>query len=90
MSFLLPNKKGGNIPANATFRITQQGIDKVAEYNGDAKSRILMALDTQGTLNIVELSQRSRLNRGKTERLLPSLLQGGYITLASSHSGVEE
>lgn len=74
-----------HIPKNALFRITQEGRDKLQEFGGDARSQILMALETRGTSNIIELSQSTGLNPGKIERVLPSLAPV-YIQYVSSAS----
>ncbi len=89
MSFLFGHKKSG-IPKNATFRITQQGSERVSQkFSGDAKSLILLALETEGTLNVEEIAQRAHINRGQAERLIPVLANGGYIALASTTSEAE-
>ncbi len=72
------------IPRDATFRITETGRDKLQEFNGDARSRILVALETRGTSNLDEVAQASRLNRGIIERLIPVLIRNGYIQYAST------
>ena len=71
--------KGKGIPPNATFRLTQEGRNKLQEFGGDPKSRILTALETQGTSDIDEISQTSGVSKGKVERLVPAMIKGGYI-----------
>ena len=71
--------KGKGIPPNATFRLTQEGREKLQEFGGDPKSRILTALETQGTSDIDEIAQTSGINKGKVEKLVPAMLRGGYI-----------
>jgi len=78
------------VPRNATFRLTQQGTDKVQEFGGDPGSRILAALESNGTSNINEISLNSQLSRGKVESKIPSLVKGGYIQYVSSSSGVDD
>ncbi len=79
------------IPANATFRLTQEGIEKLQDFGSDAKSRILSALETRGSCGVNEIAQASNLSRGKVERLLPALVASGYVQYRSpSTSGVEE
>jgi len=87
MSFfnrLFQGKGGAHIPANAAFRITEQGKDKLQEYGGDPKSRMLVALETRGTSDVDEISKASGLNRGQVERLVPVLLRGGYIQFVTA------
>jgi len=79
MSFLFGRNKGKGIPQNATFRLTQSGQEKLQEFSGDAKSQILVALETGGTSDIPEIAQRSGLNRGQVERYIPALVRGRYI-----------
>ena len=78
--------KGKGIPPNATFRLTQEGREKLQEFGGDPKSRILTALETQGTSDIDEISQTSGVNKGKVEKLVPAMIKGGYIQYVSSVS----
>lgn len=74
----------GTIPKNASFRITQEGKDKLQDYRGDAKSRILVALDTEGTSNVSELATASGLSRGRVEAMLPSLVRNNFVQLSGS------
>ena len=76
--------KGKGIPPNATFRLTQEGRAKLQEFGGDPKSRILTALETQGTSDIDEISQTSGVSKGKVERLVPGMIKGGYISYVSA------
>ena len=77
---------GKGIPANATFRLTQEGREKLQEFSGDPKSQILMALETRGTSDISEISQASGLSRGQVERFISPLTRGGYIQYVSAMS----
>lgn len=76
--------KGKGIPPNATFRLTQEGREKLQEFGGDPKSRILTALETQGTSDINEISQTSGVSKGKVEKLIPAMIKGGYISYVSA------
>lgn len=76
--------KGRVIPSNATFRLTQEGREKLQEFGGDPKSRVLVALETRGTSDIDEISQTSGLSRGQVERLVPVLVRGGYVQYVSA------
>ena len=78
--------KGKGIPPNATFRLTQEGREKLQEFGGDPKSRVLAALETQGTSDINEISQTSGVSKGKVERLVPAMIKGGYIQYVSAVS----
>ena len=89
MSFLF-KKKQSVIPPNAVFRLTQEGREKLQEFGGDPKSRILMALETRGTSDMEEISQASGLNRGQIERLIPTLIRGGYIHYVTSSNDAGE
>jgi len=81
--------KGPGIPRNATFRLTQEGREKLQEFSGDPKSRILMALETRGTSDIDEISETSGLSRGQVERFIRPLAVGQYIQYVSANTGVE-
>ena len=76
--------KGKGIPPNATFRLTQEGREKLQEFGGDPKSRVLAALETQGTSDIAEISQTSGVSKGKVEKLVPAMIKGGYIQYVSA------
>ncbi len=84
MGFFFGRGRNKGIPSNATFRLTQSGQEKLQEFSGDPKSRILVSLETRGTLDIDEISQASGLSRGQVERLVPSMVRAGYITYVSS------
>lgn len=71
--------KGKSIPPNATFRLTQVGTEKLQTFGGDPKSRILVALETQGTCGIDEIAQSSGVKKGQVEKLIPGMIRGGYI-----------
>lgn len=84
MSFFLNRGGGRHISRDATFRLTQEGTDKLGDYRGDAKSNILMALDTGGTSTIEEISRNSGLSKRKVEAVLPNLMRNGYVVYATS------
>jgi len=75
------------IPPNASFRITEQGREKLQEFGGDPKSRILVALETRGTSDIPEIAQQSGVSRGGVERLIPQLVRGGYVQYINTSMG---
>ena len=77
MNFLHRNSQG--IPKNATFRLTQEGREKLQSYTGTPQARVLVALETCGTSNKDELRRASGLSGGSVERCLVSLTQSGYI-----------
>lgn len=89
MGFLF-NRNKKVIPPNATFRLTQTGQEKLQEFSGDPKSRVLVALETRGTSDIEEISNASGLSRGQVERMIPSMVRGGYIQYVSASNVSEE
>lgn len=76
--------RGAGIPKSATFRVTQEGREKLQQFNGDPKSRILTHLETEGSSNIEEISRGVGISRGKVESMLPSMIKGGYVQFISS------
>ena len=84
------HRKGRTIPTNASFRLTQEGREKLQDFGGDPKSRILVALETRGTSDIDEIAQVSGLSRGQVERMIPVLVRGGMIQYISSSMGGED
>ncbi len=89
MGFLFGRNKGQGIPRNATFRLTQEGREKLQEFAGAPKDRILMALETRGTSDIDEISEASGLNRGQVERFVRPLVAGQYIQYVSTSMGAD-
>ncbi len=83
MGFLF-GRKGRGIPRNATFRLTQEGREKLQEFSGNPKDRILMALETRGTSDLDEISEASGLSRGQVERFIAPLVTGQYIQYVSA------
>jgi len=70
--------------------LTQVGRKKVQEFSGDPKSRVMVALETGGTADIDEISRSSGLRRGTVERMIPSLIRGGYIQYVRGDTGEGE
>jgi predicted ArsR family transcriptional regulator len=83
MGFLF-GKKGKGIPQNATFRLTENGREKLQEFTGDSKSQILVALETRGTSDLEEIASASGMSRGQVEKFIPVLVRGGYIQYVSA------
>ncbi len=81
------HKDNKTIPSTATFRLTQEGREKLQEFGGDPKSRVLVALETRGTSDIEEIAQTSGLSRGQVERLVPLLVRGNYVQFVSASMG---
>ena len=90
MSFLFNRNKGPGIPRNASFRLTQEGREKLQEFSGDPKSRILMALETRGTSDLDEIAEVSKMSRGQVERFIRPLVAGQYIQYVSASMGTGE
>jgi len=89
MGFFFGRNKGKGIPRNATFRLTQEGREKLQEFNGDPKSKVLMALETRGTSDIEEVAETSGLSRGQVEVWIARLARGGYVQYVSASMGAE-
>jgi hypothetical protein len=81
--------KNRAIPSTAMFRITEEGRDKLQEFNGDAESRVLVALETRGSSNIETIANVSRVQRGQVERIVPRLVGQGKIQYVNSNAGEE-
>lgn len=71
--------KGSVLPKNATFRLTQEGREKLQSYTGTPQARILAALETCGTSDRDEIANAAGMARGSVERNVLVLLQKGYI-----------
>ena len=67
---------------NSLFRLTETGREKLQTFSGDTNSRILVALETEGSLNLDELSKQAHIPNDKLERLLPILCRQGLIAIA--------
>jgi len=86
MTFLFDRfKRRSRLPAHATFRLSQEGVEKVKEGGGDPKIRILTALEARGTSNVDEISQTSGIRRGVVERLVPMLADSGYVQVVGGN-----
>lgn len=81
MSFFFGRGSKG-LPRNATFRLTQEGREKLQEFSGDPKSQVLVALESRGTSDTDEISQSSGMPRGQVERIIMGLMSGGYVQCA--------
>ena len=83
MSFL-DRFRGERRPSVKTslFRLTETGREKLQTFSGDTSSRILVALETEGSLNLEELSRQSHIPSGKLENLLPVMCRQGLISIA--------
>jgi len=89
MSFFFGRGRRSGVPRNATFRLTQEGRDKLQKFNGDPQSQVLMALETNGTSSVDELADATGLGRGRIERLIPQMAQAGYVSYVGANSGTE-
>ena len=89
MGFFFGRGKGIGIPRNATFRLTQEGREKLQEFAGNPKDRILMTLETRGTCDIDEIAEGSGMSRGQVERYIRPLAAGQYIQYVSANMGAE-
>lgn len=70
----------GALPKNATFRLTQEGREKLQTYTGTPQARILVAMETQGSsVDVDELAGASGLSKGQVEHNLLVLIQKGYV-----------
>lgn len=79
-------KKGRVVPPYATFAITQRGEEKIQDLTGDTRHRILVALQTNGSSTLEEISRSSGISRGRTEKMLPIMVQQRLIQYVSSSS----
>ena len=71
--------KSNVLPKNSTFRLTQEGREKLQSYTGTPQARILAALETCGTSDRDELASATGLSRGAVERNVLILLQKRYV-----------
>jgi DNA-binding MarR family transcriptional regulator len=83
-------RKSGVLPKNATFRLTQEGREKLQSYSGTPQSRVLAALETQGTCDRDELAAASGLGRGAVEKNVLALIQKGYVQRVGAGARYEE
>ena len=67
------------LPKNATFRLTQEGREKLQSYAGTPQSRILAALETCGTSDRDEIASAAGMSHGSVEKNIVALLQKGYV-----------
>ena len=48
---IFKGKGGARLPEGAAIVITEQGKDKLSEYGGDDRGRVLLILETRGSLD---------------------------------------
>ena len=72
-------QEGNHIPKSATFVLTELGKSKAENFTGDTRTRVLMAIDQNGASNIEEISRIAKVGKGKIEKMIPSLIRGGYL-----------
>lgn len=68
------------IPPNATFRLTQEGSDKIRDGNQSPQMRALIAIQTIGSsADVQEVASHAGMSRGAAEHAMIALAQKGYI-----------
>lgn len=86
----LTGRAGANLPRNATFRITQEGREKLQSYTGTTQARILVALETYGSsADVNEIAGASGMSRGKVERDVMALIQKGYVQRVGGQPSID-
>ena len=83
----LINRDDQTISANETFRLTQEGQERLMSFAGSQQDRVLCALETCGTSDRDEIARTSGLSKGQVNRLLVVLCQKGYIQRVGQGSG---
>ena len=81
---MFKGKGRAQIPSDAAIIITESGKDALQEYGGDTKGRVLLALETRGSSDVMKISEASGLTRGQIERTIPGLLRSGYVRFVTS------
>jgi len=84
VGFLDRFSRGERQPSAKTslFRLTETGREKLQTFSGDTGSRILVALETSGSLKLDEIAHQAQVSRGKLEHLLPVMCRQGLIAVA--------
>jgi DNA-binding MarR family transcriptional regulator len=91
MPFMNNNSnREANINPNDSYRITQMGTDKLGQgFNGDKRMRVLLALETEGSLTVRELAPRAHMTGAEAERIIKILKHNGFIAPTSSTQTLE-
>ena len=76
------------LPKNSTYRLTQEGREKLQSYSGTPQARILAALETQGTSDRDEIANASGMSRGSVEKHVLTLIQKGYVQRVGGGGGL--
>ena len=83
----LLHRNRGTIDRQIAFRLTEIGRAKLGEsYDGNPRSRILVALECSGSQNMDELRHTSGLSGSQLEQMLPLLLRSGYVAQGSGET----
>ena len=84
-------KKKIEISQSDTFRLTQEGEEKLHNFDGTARYQVLAALQSAGTSSVREISRASGIPPGKIEKEIPRLINAGYVQPTSqSHDTTDE
>lgn len=82
MGFL--TRDNHHISSHDAFSITEQGKDKLQEFNGDPGFQVLAALESHGSAFVDEITRYTGLSGSQVEKWVKRLQHGGYIQNISS------
>ena len=71
--------RGTSIPNTLTFTLTSLGKAKAEDYNGDAETQVLVALEENGPSNLSDLCGYTGLGRNRVAGVLRKALKSGKV-----------
>jgi len=67
------------IDRQGSFRLSEQGREKLTNFDGSSGMQIMAALETGGSMDLDELRRTTKLGGAGLERVLVSLMRKGYV-----------
>lgn len=75
---------GGHLPDNTAVMITERGRSELGEHGDRTDSRVLLALETRGSMDVDKIASTSGLSSREVERALSNLLRQGFARLVNA------
>jgi len=79
MPLVNPFNRSTSIPNSVTFTLTPLGKMKAEDYNGDAETQVLVAIEENGPSNLSELCAHTGLGRNRVAGVVRKALKTGKI-----------
>lgn len=81
---IFKSKNRTHLSDDTAVMITESGKNELGERAGSPESRVLLALETRGSMGVSKIASASGLSVKEVEHILPSLLRRRLARLVSS------